>query len=104
MFDGWWKAGLGVGENCLFVKEASSRAIKSPIKVTPRAANLRRRGMLIIGVFIGSIDWVIIKPAKMLPRARRLMGLITAELFSLMGDREANRGCPIATKKITRRL
>lgn len=40
----------------------------------------------------------------MLPQASRLMGLITAGSFSLMGDSAAKRGCPAETKKITRRL
>lgn len=40
----------------------------------------------------------------MLPQARRLMGLITAGLFSLIGDKGLNRGCPMDTKKTTRRL
>lgn len=43
-------------------------------------------------------------PAMMLPHASRLMGLITAGLFSLIGERELNRGCPIETKNTMRRL
>lgn len=60
--------------------------------------------MDIIGVFKGRVFEVIRSPAIMLPQARRLMGLITAGLFSLMGDKELKRGWPMETKKITRRL
>lgn len=60
--------------------------------VTIRAANLRRGGIVITGVFIGRMFEVIKRPAIMLPHASRLMGLITAELFSLMGDKELKRG------------
>ena len=34
----------------------------------------------------------------MLPQARRLRGLITAGLFSLIGERVEKRGYPIETK------
>lgn len=33
-------------------------------------------------------------PAKMLPIIRRLIGLISRGLFSLIVDIEINRGCP----------
>lgn len=90
--------------NCLLVSEASSRAIKSPRAVTSRAASLRLVGIVITGVFSGRRLEVIKKPARMLPQARRLIGLITAGLFSLIGDKELNRGRPIETRKIIRRL
>jgi len=79
-------------------------AVKRPTIVTIRAASLRRGGMVIIGVFVGIVFEVRIKPATILPQASRLMGLITAGSFSLMGDRDGNRGVPIATKKTTRKL
>lgn len=72
--------------------------------VTIRAAPLRRSGMDITGVFRGVMLEVIRRPAIILPQARRLMGLITVELFSLIGERGLKRGWPIETKKITRRL
>lgn len=84
--------------NCLVVKDASSRAVKSPIIVTIRAASFRRGGIVIVGVFRGIINEVMIRPAIMLPQASRLIGLITAELFSLMGDNGRNRGWPMDTK------
>jgi len=93
-----------VGLNCLLVRVASSKAIIKPRIVTIRAANFRRGGIDITGVFRGVILEVIRRPAIMLPQASRLMGLITAGLFSLIGDKALNRGCPIDTKKTTRRL
>lgn len=87
-----------MGLNCLLVNEASSRARRRPRIVTISAASLRRGGMVITGVFRGKIFEVIKRPAIMLPQASRLMGLITAGLFSLMGDSELKRGWPIETK------
>lgn len=100
-----WCGGIvGTAFFWVLVSWASSRATSSPITVTARAANLRRRGMVMIGVFTGVKLEVIRRPAIMLPHASRLIGLITAELFSLIGDKVLNRGKPIETKKITRRL
>ena len=92
MFEKWWAARVGVGECCLLVRVASSRAMRTPRMVTSRAASFRTGGMVITGVFSGRILDVIRRPATMLPQARRLMGLITAGLFSLIGERELNRG------------
>lgn len=88
----------------MLVREASSRAISTPRIVTRRAASFRTGGIVITGVFRGRMLEVIKRPATMLPQASRLIGLITAGLFSLIGERELNRGCPITTKKTTRRL
>jgi len=79
-------------------------AVKRPMIVTARAANFRSGGMVIMGVFVGIVLEVRIRPATMLPQASRLIGLITAGSFSLMGDKGRNRGVPIATKKTTRKL
>jgi len=88
----------------LLVREASSSAISRPRIVTTRALNLRRGGIVITGAFSGVIFEVIIRPARMLPQASRLMGFITVRRFSLMGDKVLKRGCPMVTKKTTRRL
>lgn len=104
MFEKWWGARWGVDLICLEVRDASSRAIRRPSSVTMRAASLRRGGIDITGVFIGRIFAVISRPAMMLPQARRLIGLMTAGLFSLIGERVLNRGWPIDTKNTTRRL
>lgn len=92
MLEKWWAGRVGVGENCLLVREASSRAVRSPMIVTARAASFRAGGMVMIGVFRGRMFDVIRRPAIMLPHASRLMGLITAGLFSLIGERALNRG------------
>lgn len=104
MFEKLWVGIHGVGLNCLLVREASSKAVSSPIIVTIRADSLRRGGIVITGVFSGRKFEVRRRPARMLPQARRLIGLITIGLFSLIGERDENRGCPIDTKKMTRRL
>lgn len=104
MLEKWWGASCGVGLSCLLVRDASSKAITRPEMVTIRAANLSKGGMVITGVFKGTMFEVIRRPAIMLPQASRLIGLITAGLFSLMGESEGNRGWPIETKKTTRRL
>lgn len=65
---------------------ANSRAVISPIKVTIRAASLRTGVIVITGDLLGIILEVIINPARILPQANRLMGLIRAESFSLIGE------------------
>ena len=88
----------------MLVRDANSRAVIRPRIVTISAANFSKGGMDIIGVFRGVMLEVIRSPAIILPHAKRLMGLITAGLFSLIGEKELNRGWPIDTKKTTRRL
>lgn len=83
---------MGVVFSCLVVIVASSRAKIRPITDTARAASFNRGGMVMTGVFRGIILEVIKRPAKMLPQASRLMGLITAGLFSLMGEKGTKRG------------
>lgn len=46
----------------------------------------------------------MMRPATMLPQASRLIGLMTAGLSSLIGESELNRGWPMETKKMIRRL
>lgn len=104
MFEKWWGARMGAGLNCLVVREASSRAITSPRMVTVRAASFRSGGMVIIGVLNGRKFVVRSRPAIMLPHASRLRGFVTEGLFSLIGERALNRGCPMDTKNTTRRL
>jgi len=89
---------------CLLVKDASSRAVSRPIRVTARAVSFSKGGMDITGVFKGIMLDVISRPAIMLPQASRLIGLMTAGLFSLIGDKALNRGWPMETKKIIRKL
>lgn len=98
IFEKWCGSSFGVGWYCLLVKEASSRAMRSPKSVTARAASLRRGGIVRMGVLIGRRFEVINNPVKILPQASRLMGLIRAESFSLIGARGRHRGCPKETK------
>lgn len=88
----WCACRLGRVLSCLLVREASSRATKTPIIVTARAASFRVKGMDAIGVLGGRIFEMRRRPATMLPQANRLIGLITVGLFSLIGDRGLNRG------------
>lgn len=104
MLEKWWGVSSGVVLVCFVVNEASSRAVRRPMRVTIRAASFRSGGMDMMGVFIGIVFAVMIKPAMMLPQASRLIGLITAGLFSLIGERALNRGWPMDTKNTTRRL
>jgi len=92
MFEKWWGPTQGVGLNCLFVREASSRAISSPARVTARALSFNVGCIVITGVFRGSIFEVIRRPAMMLPQARRLMGLMAAGFRSVGGRSVAKRG------------
>lgn len=95
---------VGVILICFDVAVASVRAIIKPVMVTISAASFKDVGIVMMGVFDGRKFEVRIRPAIMLPHARRPMGAMTALLFSLMGDRGRNRGEPMVTKKITRRL
>lgn len=60
--------------------------------VTIRAAILRRGGMVIRTGLMGSMFDVMSRPATILPQAKRLIGLISSALFSLIGERGLNRG------------
>lgn len=103
-FEKWCVINVGCGLNCLLVSDASSKARSRPRMVTVKAAIFRGVGIVITWVFRGRMLEVISSPAMMLPQARRLIGLITVGLFSLIGGRGLNRGWPIDTKKITRML
>ena len=83
---------MGVILTCLLVIDASSKADTSPRIVTISALNFREGCMVIMGVLRGRRLEVIRRPATILPHASRLIGLITAGLFSLIGERAAKRG------------
>jgi len=95
---------VGVILTCLLVIDASSKAVSRPRIVTISALNFRVGCMVMMGVLSGIRLDVIRSPAMILPQASRLIGLITAGLFSLIGERAAKRGWPMETKKTTRRL
>lgn len=69
-----------------------------------RAVSFKYRGIVIRGVFIGGMLLERIKPARMLPINRRLMGLISIGLVSLMFMRGEKRGCSSRVKKMMRVL
>lgn len=89
---------MGLILTCLLVIDASSKAVIRPRMVTISALSFKLGCMVIMGVFRGVMLDVMRRPAIILPQASRLMGLITAGLFSLMGERGRKRGCPIETK------
>lgn len=89
---------------CLDVMDASSMAVSNPRIVTISALSFKAGCIVMIGVFSGTILDVIRRPATILPQASRLIGLMTAGLFSLIGERGRKRGWPIDTKNTTRKL
>lgn len=76
----------------------SSRATVNPSRVTNRAVILRYIGIVIWGIVVGVMLLEIMKPAKILPTSRRLMGLINRGLFSLIRISVGYRGCPSRAK------
>jgi hypothetical protein len=88
----------------LLVRVANSSAVNNPRIETAKAASFSSAGIVNTGVLKRLILSITNRPPKILPHAKRLRGLITAGLFSLMGERGKKRGVPIVTKKITRRL
>lgn len=66
------------------VRLFNSRAIANPIIEISRAVILRYQGIVSIGMLVGGILSEMRKPAKMLPSANRLMGLIRSGLLSSM--------------------
>lgn len=53
------------------------------------------RGIVIGGVFVGIINEVMKNPARILPNARRVMGEVTAGLFSFIGVKGEIRTKPV---------
>lgn len=62
----------------------SSRAMTKPRIEISRAVVLRYQGIVSIGMLVGGMLSEMRKPAKMLPSASRLMGLIRSGLLSSM--------------------
>lgn len=82
----------------------SSRAKIAPKIVAMIAAVFVSMGMVMGGVFEGRVYDVMSRPARMLPRARRVIGLMIVGLFSFMGVIVGVRVCPVWTSKVIRRL
>lgn len=72
--------------------DASSNAVRRPRIVTISALSFRVGCIVMMGVLRGRMLDVIRRPAIILPQASRLIGLITAGLFSLIGERAVKRG------------
>lgn len=96
-----WMNGI-VGS--LLVEEFNSMAISSPRMVTIRADIFVVGGIVIVIIDVGGMFVVRVNPAKMLPMAKRIIGLVRFGLFSLIGDRGRNRGWFSNAKKIIRIL
>lgn len=82
----------------------SSKARMMPNSVTIIAANFVMGGMVMGEVFEGRMKDVMRKPARMLPKARRVIGLMIRGLFSLMGEIEDRRVYPVWTRIVRRKL
>lgn len=79
-----------------------SRARAIPRTVTIIAVILMYRGIVIGGVFVGRMNEVMMNPAVMLPNARRVIGEVTAGLFSFIGVRGGIRTKPACTSMVMR--
>lgn len=80
----------------------SSRARIIPRIVTIMAAVFVIIGIVIGGVFVGIISDVMSRPAMMLPRARRVIGLVIAGSFSFIGVIGGIRVNPVWTSRVMR--
>lgn len=87
---------------CVIVESSRARAMPSIVAVM--AAVFVERGMVIGGVFVGIIYDVMSRPARMLPRARRVSGAVIVGLFSFIGGFGGVRGNPVWTSSVIRRL
>lgn len=88
----------------VWVKLVISNARMMPRTVMVRAAVFVVIGMVMGGVLFGRIYDVMSEPAKMLPRASRVMGLMILGLFSFMGVMTVVRVCPVWTIRVMRRV
>ena len=79
-----------------------SRARAIPRAVTTRAVILMDNGIVMGGVFVGGMYEVIRSPAVMLPSASRVIGDVTAGLFSFIGVRGGIRVKPACTSMVMR--
>lgn len=75
-----------------------SSAITNPVMVIIRAVALMYQGIVITCKVVGGMLYEMKNPARMLPSASRLIGLISNELFSLMVIVVRKRGLVISTK------
>lgn len=83
---------------------AMSMAIMKAMMVTVSAASFSSVGIVWVIGLSGKISWKMIKPAMMLPIARRFSGFKIIGLFSLAVTVGLIRGKLIEAKKTRRRL
>lgn len=88
----------------VWVMFESSRARMMPRVVTMMAAVFVSVGIVIGGVFVGKMKDVMSRPAIMLPRARRVIGLMIAWSFSFTGAVVGIRVNPVWTSNVMRRV
>lgn len=82
----------------LLVRLFRSSAIVNPAMVTISAIVFKYHGMVITWIVVGGMLYEMKNPARMLPRARRLIGLISSGLLSLIMIVGGKRGLDISTK------
>lgn len=82
----------------------SSKARMVPKIVTMIAAVFMGIGIVIGGVFVGVMKDVMSRPAIMLPKARRVIGLMIAWSFSFIGTVVAIRVNPVWTSSVIRKV
>lgn len=82
----------------LLVKLFRSNAITNPAMVTIRAVVFMYQGIVITCVVVGGMLYEMKNPARMLPSANRLIGLIISGLVSFMIIVAGKRGLVIRTK------
>lgn len=80
----------------------SSKARIIPRTVTRMAAVFVSVGIVIGEVFVGMMYDVMSRPARILPRARRVIGLMMVGLFSFIGVIEGVRVNPVWTSRVIR--
>lgn len=80
------------------VRLFSSRASRKPRIEISRAVVFKYHGIVRIWMLVGGILYEIKNPARMLPNARRLIGLIRFGSFSLIEINGGNRGFVMTTK------
>lgn len=82
----------------------SSRARIRPRVVAMMAAVFVNMGIVIGGVCVGVVYDVMSRPAMMLPKARRVIGLRVSGLFSFIGVTARVRVNSVCARRVIRRL
>ena len=88
----------------VWVMFASSRAKMRPRVVAIMAAVFVSMGIVIGGVCVGVMNDVMSRPATVLPKARRVIGLRVCGLFSFIGVIVGVRVDSACTRRVIRKL